>query len=86
MVRSGIGKLTGNCPASKHVLSGEDELSYSMKESKKNEREGGVGWIPHPRTGIYYPKGGEWVMDDVPNGAASFEQTYWIRGEEGVDK
>nr|CAB3462164.1 unnamed protein product [Digitaria exilis] len=36
-------------------------------------------WVPHPRTGIYYPKGFEWVMEDVPSGAASFRQSYWFR-------
>jgi hypothetical protein len=36
-------------------------------------------WVPHPRTGIYYPKGFEWVMEDVPSGAASFRQSYWLR-------
>ncbi|KAL1342824.1 hypothetical protein HN51_029317 [Arachis hypogaea] len=42
-------------------------------------------WVPHPRTGIYFPKGHEWVMDDVPEGAASFTQTYWLRNVDGVD-
>ncbi|CAM0949790.1 unnamed protein product [Alopecurus aequalis] len=36
-------------------------------------------WVPHPRTGIYYPRGFEWVMEDVPKSAASFQQTYWLR-------
>ncbi|CAL4899068.1 unnamed protein product [Urochloa decumbens] len=36
-------------------------------------------WVPHPRTGIYYPKGFEWVMEDVPSGAASFRQSFWFR-------
>ncbi|CAL9764177.1 unnamed protein product [Musa acuminata subsp. burmannicoides] len=43
-------------------------------------------WIPHPRTGIYYPKGHEWVMEDVPEGASSFPRTYWLRSAEGVEK
>ncbi|KAA8545793.1 hypothetical protein F0562_020756 [Nyssa sinensis] len=42
-------------------------------------------WVPHPRTGIYFPKGHEWVMKDVPDGAASFAQTYWLRNIVGVD-
>ncbi|CAN6329189.1 unnamed protein product [Urochloa humidicola] len=36
-------------------------------------------WVPHPRTGIYYPKGFEWVMEDVPSGAASFRRSFWFR-------
>ncbi|KAK9165913.1 hypothetical protein Scep_001104 [Stephania cephalantha] len=43
-------------------------------------------WVPHPRNGIYYPKGKEWVMDDVPEGAASFSHTYWLRSVEGVEE
>ncbi|KAF8410172.1 hypothetical protein HHK36_002694 [Tetracentron sinense] len=43
-------------------------------------------WVPDPRTGIYVPKGHEWMMDDVPETAASCNQTYWLRSIEGVDK
>ncbi|KAF3435526.1 hypothetical protein FNV43_RR22615 [Rhamnella rubrinervis] len=43
-------------------------------------------WVPHPRTGIYVPKGHERVIDDVPDGAASFNQTYWLREVDGVEK
>ncbi|KAL3651729.1 hypothetical protein CASFOL_004731 [Castilleja foliolosa] len=42
-------------------------------------------WIPDPRTGIYFPVGQEWVMDDVPNGAASFDCSFWLRSIDGVD-
>lgn len=27
-------------------------------------------WVPHEKTGIYYPKGHEKVLQDVPPGAA----------------
>ncbi|KAF5775804.1 hypothetical protein HanXRQr2_Chr13g0616151 [Helianthus annuus] len=36
-------------------------------------------WIPHPHTGIHYSKGHEWVMKDVPDGAATFDYSYWLR-------
>ncbi|KAJ6299096.1 hypothetical protein OIU76_020134 [Salix suchowensis] len=36
--------------------------------------------------GIYVPKGHEWVMEDVPENAASFSQTYWLRNVDGVEK
>ncbi|KAL6502474.1 hypothetical protein OROHE_024479 [Orobanche hederae] len=42
-------------------------------------------WMPHSRTGIYFPIGQERVMDDVPNGAASFDCTLWSRSIDGVD-
>lgn len=58
------------------------------KDSDKDQRRGleSTLWIPHPRTGIYYPKGHERVMDDIPKGAASFKQPYWLRSSEGTDK
>uniref|UniRef100_A0A2N9J6D4 Uncharacterized protein n=1 Tax=Fagus sylvatica TaxID=28930 RepID=A0A2N9J6D4_FAGSY len=43
-------------------------------------------WVPHPRTGIYFPQGHEWVIDDVREGAASFNQTYWLREVDDVEK
>ncbi|KAI3448161.1 hypothetical protein Pfo_004826 [Paulownia fortunei] len=42
-------------------------------------------WMPHPRTGIYFPRGQEWVMDDIPNDVASFDCTFWLRSIDGVD-
>lgn len=36
-------------------------------------------WVPHPRTGIYFPVGHEWVMEDVPDGAATFSETCYYR-------
>ncbi|KAK6121199.1 hypothetical protein DH2020_045061 [Rehmannia glutinosa] len=42
-------------------------------------------WMPHPRTGIYFPVGQDWVMDNVPNDAASFDCTFWLRSIDGVD-
>ena len=47
-----------------------------------------TNWVPHPRTGIYFPEGYEWVMDDVPNNAASLGQTqpYWLRNVDGAEK
>lgn len=50
------------------------------------KREEPPYWVPHPHSGIYYPQGQERLMDDVPKGAASFGQTYWLRSADGVDK
>ncbi|KAF3668398.1 putative prolyl 4-hydroxylase alpha subunit [Capsicum annuum] len=62
--------------------------SWTDKEEEEEEEieQKGAWWVPHPRTGIYFPKGQERVMDDIPNGAASLPQTYWLRSEDGVDK
>ncbi|CAA2966455.1 uncharacterized protein LOC111411055 [Olea europaea subsp. europaea] len=53
--------------------------------SKKHEEDEEC-WMPHPHTGIYYPKGHEWVMDGIPSNAATFEKVFWFRSDGGVDK
>ncbi|CAI9769988.1 unnamed protein product [Fraxinus pennsylvanica] len=53
--------------------------------SKKREEDEEC-WMPDPRTGIYYPKGHEGVMDDIPSNAATFEKVFWFRNQDGVDK
>ncbi|MCL7028223.1 hypothetical protein MKW94_028120 [Papaver nudicaule] len=60
-----------------------DPIDHEDVEEKKPNLP---SWIPHSRTGIYYPTGHEQVMHDVPDGAASFGQTYWLRNVEGVEK
>ncbi|CAN4112120.1 unnamed protein product [Withania somnifera] len=64
----------------------EDKTETWSTHEAEEEIEKGDWWVPHPRTGIYFPIGQEKMMDDVPNGAASFPQTYWLRSEDGVDK
>ncbi|KAJ0443112.1 hypothetical protein HanRHA438_Chr16g0763821 [Helianthus annuus] len=54
------------------------------QDNKYKEYDEGY-WIPHPRTGIYYPKGHEWVMKDVPDGAATFDYNYWFRNGDDND-
>ncbi|KAK4345346.1 hypothetical protein RND71_035522 [Anisodus tanguticus] len=36
------------------------------------------------KTGIYFPEGHERLIDDIPNGAASLTQTYWLRTEDAM--
>ncbi|MFS7995774.1 putative Late embryogenesis abundant protein, LEA_3 subgroup [Helianthus anomalus] len=62
------------------VQSLEPKIEPQDKICKEHEES---CWIPHPRTGIYYPKGHEWVMKDVPNGAAIFDYNYWLRNGDG---
>ncbi|KAJ0821486.1 hypothetical protein HanPSC8_Chr16g0720791 [Helianthus annuus] len=52
--------------------------NIQLQDNKYKEHDEGY-WIPHPRTGIHYPKGQEWVMKDVPDGAATFDYNYWLR-------
>ncbi|KAK8962675.1 hypothetical protein KSP40_PGU022771 [Platanthera guangdongensis] len=70
-----------------------EQKNIELKEDEENENksgqileEGRSYWIPHERTGIYYPLGYEYVMKDIPKGAASFGGPYWLRETEGVEK
>ncbi|KAA3488632.1 LEA_3 domain-containing protein [Gossypium australe] len=57
------------------------------KKCKRNDDiKGSSSWVPHPKSGIYFPKGHEWVMDDVSDRAASFGSSFWVRSVDGVDK
>ncbi|PKA53654.1 hypothetical protein AXF42_Ash009150 [Apostasia shenzhenica] len=56
------------------------------EKSTKTSVSGLPCWVPHPMTGIYYPKGHEWVMEGVPEGAASRDGSYWLRSSEGLEK
>ncbi|CAL0300365.1 unnamed protein product [Lupinus luteus] len=88
MVRGGI---TNNAKilllrGAKRSESGLGKFSSTASERcGKIEDSGAAIWVPHPRTGIFFPKGHEWVMDDVPEGAACFTQNYWFRNIDGVD-
>lgn len=53
------------------------------KQAEEGQRTG--WWMPDPRTGIYFPRGQERVMDGIPSGAASFDCTFWLRAIDGVD-
>ncbi|KAJ4716177.1 putative Late embryogenesis abundant protein Lea5 [Melia azedarach] len=65
-----------------------ESLKGSLKEEKINSKVDSLTcWVPHPRSGIYFPQGQEWVMEDVPKGAASLGgRTFWLRNDDGVDK
>ncbi|GJY15467.1 hypothetical protein Tco_0385889 [Tanacetum coccineum] len=39
-------------------------------------------WILHLCTGIFYLKGHEGVMNEVPDGAAIFASSYWLRNSD----
>nr|XP_010315194.1 uncharacterized protein LOC104645409 isoform X1 [Solanum lycopersicum] len=68
------------------TFSNIDDRAETRKNSKEEEIKKEEWWVPHPRTGIYFPIGQERVMNDIPNGAASLPQNYWLRNEDGVEK
>ncbi|KAJ9538021.1 hypothetical protein OSB04_030754 [Centaurea solstitialis] len=71
-----MSKLSGTIDDQREMQSFMHKAQGQESEFEEHEQN---CWIPHPRTGIYYPKGYEWVMKDVPNGAASFPHNYWFR-------
>ncbi|MED6115006.1 hypothetical protein PIB30_086034 [Stylosanthes scabra] len=100
MARRGVTEakmlLLRTSRGARRAESGVIKFSGSYQHAAETESCGGIPksygkiedstcWVPHPRTGIYFPKGHEWVMDDVPEGAASFTHTYWLRNVDDVD-
>ncbi|KAI4367128.1 hypothetical protein MLD38_022898 [Melastoma candidum] len=66
------GRRTGYQKDNEGVLAGKaDDMQF---------------WEPHPKTGIYFPRGHERVMEDIPQGAACLNQTYWVRTTDGVEQ
>ncbi|KAJ7967548.1 putative Late embryogenesis abundant protein Lea5 [Quillaja saponaria] len=65
-------------------VAAQDTSKLASNDGVKTEDS--TFWIPDRRTGIYYPKGHEHVLDDVPAGGASFSETYWFRSDVAVQK
>lgn len=76
-----MSKLSGKHIKDKTERSSNNNLSMS----KCDDQSVTSYWMPDARTGIYVPKGHEQVIEDVPENAASFEHTYWLRNVDGVD-
>ncbi|GLJ43727.1 hypothetical protein SUGI_0910460 [Cryptomeria japonica] len=64
--------------------------NYIEKEKGKEKGrgvEGGGGgaswWVPHPKTGIFYPKGQrKWIDDVEKDDSVQDVNTYWLRSYE----
>nr|XP_009618571.1 uncharacterized protein LOC104110740 [Nicotiana tomentosiformis]XP_016477132.1 PREDICTED: uncharacterized protein LOC107798628 [Nicotiana tabacum] len=87
MAAAGITRLPQRSPQIRfqHEVGRWMSKLAGLKEKEKEKKKSSC-WLPHPRTGIYFPQGHERVIDDIPNGAASLTQTYWLRSDDGVDK
>uniref|UniRef100_A0ACD5Y5H0 Uncharacterized protein n=1 Tax=Avena sativa TaxID=4498 RepID=A0ACD5Y5H0_AVESA len=79
MGRSATAKSTGLLREFKNRQSSYLRSRVQPVEARSAET---ALWVPHPRTGIYYPRGFEWVMEDVPRNAATFKQPYWLRSDD----
>ncbi|ESQ47941.1 hypothetical protein EUTSA_v10021914mg [Eutrema salsugineum] len=82
--RSGISSKAAKPNPTTVVVDYSEDISdhHRVETNCGGEEE----WVPHPRTGIFFPPGQESVMDGVPDGAASFDMTFWLRSVDGVDK
>ncbi|KAF6138460.1 hypothetical protein GIB67_022494 [Kingdonia uniflora] len=66
--------------------SGELKKVAVMAEEEEDYSDIHVGttiWVPHDRTRMYYPKGQEKVVDEVPNGASKLSEIHWFSGKRG---
>ncbi|KAL1831650.1 hypothetical protein ACET3Z_001301 [Daucus carota] len=80
-IRCYMTKLSGD-----HIKNKTENSPNSNESMSKCEDENASSyWMPDARTGIYVPKGHERVIEDVPENAASFDCTYWLRNVDGVD-
>ncbi|KAK9232600.1 hypothetical protein WN943_022848 [Citrus x changshan-huyou] len=80
--------------ASSHDMMRETALKSNAEEgnvmrsqqmnNNVGENEGNCSWVPHERTGIYYPKSHEKVIDDVP--PIDFEVNWFFQKLMGMVK
>ncbi|GKB93860.1 hypothetical protein Tco_0979997 [Tanacetum coccineum] len=61
------------------LLKFDEGLHKARQQDKVYEEREESCWIPHLRTGIFYPKGLEGVTNEVPDGVAIFASNYWLR-------
>ncbi|KAG8364213.1 hypothetical protein BUALT_Bualt19G0104900 [Buddleja alternifolia] len=80
-----IGRCMSRFAKPNHHKNADNILEGPVADEQRQPEDPQSCWMPHPRTGIYFPKGQEWVMEDIPNDAASFDCTFWLRNIDGVD-
>ncbi|PIN15276.1 hypothetical protein CDL12_12082 [Handroanthus impetiginosus] len=78
-----VGRCMSNFTSSNQI---KNPNKGSTAEADQQTAAPARCWVPHPRSGIYFPVGGEWVMDGIPNDAASFDRTFWLRDIDGVEE
>ncbi|KAH7858910.1 hypothetical protein Vadar_029262 [Vaccinium darrowii] len=63
-------------------LNGEEVKNKSLVAGDSGRADGDCSWVPDHRTGIYYPKGQEKVIEDVPAGAGKDFRVNWFTNNE----
>ncbi|KAK2651809.1 hypothetical protein Ddye_011665 [Dipteronia dyeriana] len=70
MLRKSYHKKGGEDTIRRETIVKSNAEEGPMKKSTVgSENDGNRSWVPDDRTGIYYPKGHEKVIEDVPIGA-----------------
>ncbi|KAJ0076524.1 hypothetical protein Patl1_35326 [Pistacia atlantica] len=88
MARTGIPRTKSAVELDEdHQQPQDKNFKGTSLNGEKKSSSSSSKWVPHPHSATYFPQGQEWVMDDVPKGAAPFGQTYWFGNDvEGVEK
>ncbi|GKC44424.1 hypothetical protein Tco_1062146 [Tanacetum coccineum] len=75
-----VAKIWNECYDNENEL---QSFRHKARQQDKvyEEREESC-WILHLRTGIFYLKGHEGAMNEVPDGAAIFASSYWLRNND----
>ncbi|KAL6144989.1 hypothetical protein ACLB2K_055678 [Fragaria x ananassa] len=55
-----------------------DEMKNKSHKGMGSEYDGNISWVPHERTGIYYPKGQEKVMNEISPAAGRDMGVNWF--------
>ncbi|KAK4278731.1 hypothetical protein QN277_016536 [Acacia crassicarpa] len=56
----------------------EMEEPMKKKQHMEGNDDNALTWVPHEKTGIYYPKGQEKIMEDVPHHAGRDVGVNWF--------
>ncbi|KAL8167263.1 hypothetical protein V2J09_008762 [Rumex salicifolius] len=68
------------------VAGRSNDVVEAVRKIDSGGNEESEYWVPHPRSGIYSPKGQDWVLEHVAHSPASSSSPhFWIRNIDGVD-
>ncbi|KAJ7961221.1 Late embryogenesis abundant protein [Quillaja saponaria] len=77
LARKTFHKKSSSADTIRETMKLESEEVRNMGSTTAGDNDNSV-WVPHERTGIYYPKGQEKVMQDVPSGAGKDAGVNWF--------
>ncbi|KAL3631763.1 hypothetical protein CASFOL_024747 [Castilleja foliolosa] len=69
MLRKAYHRKSGSPEMVSDTMKAKGEEVKQTKAATTTGNGDATWWVRDDRTGIYYPKGQEWVIEDVPQGA-----------------